>query len=90
MTTNTQPVTQTYTFFEDPGHGWLAVSIEELKRLGIAAKISDYSYRKGEIAFLEEDCDFTTFAQAKEAAGEPFTYRTVHQDPTPIRNYNRY
>jgi len=80
----------TYTFYEDPGHGWLAVDVTELQRLGIADRISRYSYLKGETAYLEEDCDFAVFARAKEAQGEAFTYRTVHQESTPIRSYKGY
>ena len=34
-----------YTFYEDPGHGWLAVPMEQLVKLGIADKISSCSYR---------------------------------------------
>jgi len=82
--------TNTYVFYTDPGHGWLAVEIEELKRLGIYDKVSDYSYRKGQMAFLEEDCDYALFHHAKEAAGEKYTTRTIHQENTPIRSYARF
>lgn len=78
-----------YTFYEDPGHGWLAVPVQELVALGIHKKISQYSYRKGEIAFLEEDCDAGIFIEAKGGI-ENVPYKTIHQDPTPIRNYPSY
>ena len=68
----------TYTMHTDPGHGWLAVSMEEINKLGIADKISTYSYRKGETAYLEEDCDCSVFLQAKQARGEPFKLAEKH------------
>lgn len=56
-----------YKFISDPGHGWLEVSMSELLALGIANKISGYSYvtRDHSRAYLEEDCDLSTFAAAK-------------------------
>ena len=58
---------QSYTFFEDSGHGWLRVPKAELRALGIAAMISGCSYQSqgGAMAYLEEDCDLSTFLQAK-------------------------
>lgn len=82
-----------YNFIEDPGHGWLEVPVTELHRLGIANKISAYSYRNGAMAYLEEDCDMGTFADAKRAHGETFgipDLKTRYEDPTPIRSYPRY
>jgi hypothetical protein len=77
--------TKMYRFITDPGHGWLEVPIAEIKALGIADKISAYSYRKGNMAYLEEDCDAGLFLNA---AGIPKTwiYR-VYQENTPIRGY---
>lgn len=48
----------------DSGHGWLEVSKAKLKSLGIADKISGYSYQKGDKAYLEEDCDAGLFFEA--------------------------
>jgi hypothetical protein len=53
-----------YRFHIDPGHGWLEVPMEELRDLGIADKISHYSYRDGDTAYLEEDCDTAVFVLA--------------------------
>ena len=50
-----------YTFYEDPGHGWLAVPIKELKQLGIWEKITVYSYMDEQFVYLEEDQDMDTF-----------------------------
>ena len=59
--------TQPHVFFNDPGHGWLEVERKDLDILGIADKISGFSYQKAEInpntgkeeviVYLEEDCD---------------------------------
>lgn len=83
-----------YIFHEDPGHGWLQVPIAELDRLGIAAKISRYSYYRAGSAYLEEDCDLSTFARAKHAAGEHFDMAKIptryHQGDAPIRSMPKY
>lgn len=79
-----------YSMFNDPGHGWLAVSFAELQALGIAEKITHYSYRRADIVYLEEDCDLTTFIRAKAARGERVIYSETFQQNTPIRNYSAY
>ena len=35
-----------YTFIADPGHGWLVVPLEEIRKLGIGGQISSCSYMK--------------------------------------------
>ena len=80
----------TYRFITDPGHGWLEVPRAELDSLGIAHKISPYSYQKGELAYLEEDCDFSHFAAAKAARAEPVQYSELYQENTFIRNLPRF
>ncbi len=80
---------KTIIFYTDPGHGWAAVPMAELAALGITDKISGYSYRKGETAFLEEDCDFYTYMQAIK--GQPYEIKEHHtNNDSPIRNFNRY
>jgi len=81
---------KTYRFISDPGHGWLEVPMDEIKRLKIEDKISSYSYRNKGKAYLEEDCDFSVFAAAKEKLGEKFEYTSVYQANTPIRHYDRF
>ena len=55
-----------YAFFSDPSHGWLKVSIEEIKQLGIAPEISRFSYISSDrkYAYLEEDSDMQLFLNA--------------------------
>lgn len=82
-----------YDFHADPGHGWLAVPVAELKRLGIKDKISRYSYmaRDGKTAYLEEDCDYAVFVAAKRKAGEPVDVTEHHVNGESfIRRLPRY
>ena len=76
-----------YVFHSDPGHGWLQVPLAELDALGIAEQISRYSYRKGDSAFLEEDCDLSVFMQAKRERGEPVEFLEAFKETTPVRDY---
>lgn len=83
-----------YRFIDDPGHGWLEVSIDELWKLGILDRISAYSYCLDDMAYLEEDMDMETFIHAKVSndVAECQDWYTNHvtreyQANTPIRNY---
>ncbi len=79
----------TYTFHQDPGHGWITVPLEEVARLGI--KPSRYSYKDKTNAYLEEDCDAGLFIEAKKAAGEPYTFQEKHtNNDSFIRNLPRF
>jgi hypothetical protein len=74
-----------YNLITDPGHGWLAVPFAELRSLGIAEQITHYSYlsRDGRTAYLEEDCDLSTFARAKgwkPGANNPITVVNCNHD----------
>ncbi len=81
----------TYDFYSDPSHGWLKVPIAELKRLGIANKISRCSYMRGKFAYLEEDADATLFVNTKKARGEPVKFREhIGDKSSKIRSYHDY
>lgn len=55
-----------YQMVNDPGHGWLRVPEAELIALGIAGEITFYSYMtRDRHVWLEEDCDLSTFLDAK-------------------------
>jgi hypothetical protein len=46
------------TYMTDPGHGWLLVTVGQLKELDLdPSDFSAYSYRNGDVLALEEDCD---------------------------------
>ena len=81
-----------YVFHADPGHGWLAVPLHEFIYLGLTIKsFSSYSYRKGSVAYLEEDCDAPKFAQAYVAKhSQPLPIVEKHTNyASPIRDYPR-
>ena len=64
MTNETQNfINGKINYFTDPGHGWLEVPITVLKELKIYNLITHFSYKKGGMAYLEEDCDMGLFLQ---------------------------
>ena len=77
-------------FYVDAGHGWLAVKRALLEELGIAHKISTYSYQRGKTVYLEEDCDCSTFVAAMKAAGKLWTEIPRYSNRSPIRSYDSY
>lgn len=86
---------RSYTFYCDPGHGWLKVSYKELVELGIHNKITRHSYMRWNggswDCYLEEDCDATLFYETKKALGVEIkpTYK-YSQKSSKIRSYYEY
>jgi hypothetical protein len=66
----------TFTFWTDPGHGWLEVNGDDIHAAGLKPlDFSHCSYRSGNRFFLEEDCDAPKFIKAyREKNGEPIYY----------------
>jgi hypothetical protein len=81
-------VNKKYRFISDPGHGWLEVPGHEIAKLGIADKISEYSYVHGKMVYLEEDCDAKIFIDAKGLTVADIVY--VYEESTAIRSYSHY
>lgn len=78
-------------FYCDPGHGWVKVPIKTLVKLGIADKISRYSYQRGLYAYLEEDCDLSTLYAAADKQGINITLKEYHTNKqSKIRSYDNY
>jgi hypothetical protein len=80
-------------YYTDPGHGWVAVKRKLLTELGIADKITYFSYQKGNTVYLEEDCDLSTLITALQVKhnGLVMEYDTKHTNNRhPIRNYESY
>lgn len=77
-------------FISDPGHGWGEIDRTMLNELGIANKISQYSYQRGSKVYLEEDCDLSLFHSVLTKKGTTVVFDHVYQEKTPIRNYQRY
>jgi hypothetical protein len=69
-----------FKFFSDPGHGWLEVPFALLKVIGIADKITSYSYRSrdGSMAYLEEDCDYGVFHERMHELEWKFSFEEVN------------
>lgn len=79
-----------FRFISDPGHGWLEVPLSFVRSMGLADKISAYSYVRGNTAYLEEDCDAYLMLKALKQQNINYELDEVYQDPTPIRRYARY
>jgi len=80
----------TLNYYTDSGHGWLAVNRADLDALGIADKISHYSYQRAGRVYLEEDLDMTTYMAAADRAGWKVTIREHFADRSAIRSYDSY
>ena len=78
--------------FVDPGHAWARFPKAKLVTLGIADKISPYSYQNGTNAFLEEDCDLSTLITAlRESGYTDIKFNESHTNKqSKIRGYNTY
>jgi len=78
--------------FADPGHAWARFPKAKLVSLGIADKISTYSYMNGSNAFLEEDCDLSTLISAlRENGYTDIKFNESHTNKqSKIRSYNTY
>jgi hypothetical protein len=83
-----------FTFYADPGHGWLKVPRPLLKDLGIAGQISRFSYQNSGAVYLEEDCDAGLFKDAWEARNGGSIHDYVTTETTdresPIRQFACY
>lgn len=80
-----------FRYYTDPGHGWVAVSRSFLKTLGVAHRVSSYSYQRGGTVYLEEDCDAGLVVDALRALGVTYTLDERHTDRRhPIRSYDHY
>lgn len=70
------------TYYTDPGHGWLRVTLTDLADLNMmAGDFSQYSYRQGNYVYLEENCDAGKFIDAyKEKHGHEPEMCHIHTD----------
>jgi hypothetical protein len=83
--------TKFYNFYSDPSHGWLKVSRSEVDKLGIAEKISTFSYKNGDNIYLEEDYDALLFIKAQEAKGIEVKFKESSTNrSSKIRNYPHF
>lgn len=83
--------TFTVIIYSDPGHAWAKVKRSVLNNLGIANKVSPYSYQRGEYVYLEEDCDYPLLVDALHWRNTRIkcVERSSNKDSR-IRGYERY
>lgn len=78
-------------FLCDPGHGWLKVNKKHILKLGLADKISSYSYERNNHVYLEEDCDAGVFLKAFKDLGGEVVVKSKHTNKqSKIRSYNSF
>jgi hypothetical protein len=83
--------TKTFDCYEDPGHGWVKVPLKLLAELRIYHMISNYSYMRGEFAYLEEDNDAYLLVTRLKSQFCEVKFRGHHSDKqSKIRNYHSY
>ena len=83
--------TITLQVFADPGHAWARFPKARLVKLGIADKITPYSYMRGDYAYLEEDCDadlLMLYLTCNNIPHEVVEGKFVERSP--IRSYDRF
>jgi len=83
---------KTFTFFQDPGHGWIRVTPADCAAIGLSAEsFTAYSYRDEKFFYLEEDCDASKFVESYIAAyGTAPVFRESHTNrESPIRRKAR-
>ena len=80
-----------FNVYSDPGHAWVKVSRKLLVKLGIADKITPYSYQRGDAVYLEEDCDLSTLLGALKARNITPKFKEFNTNKTSkIRSYESY
>ena len=78
----------TFTLYYDAGHGWLAVPMHIAASVGLyEGDFTAYSYREGNVLYLEEDLDALMFVRAWEAEhGTILTHAIDHGSWSTIRS----
>lgn len=81
----------TITVYQDPGHAWGKVERSLIDFLGIANKISHYSYQRKDHVYLEEDCDLRLISREliERSIDVKFVEKFSNKS-SKIRSYNRY
>jgi hypothetical protein len=70
---------RTFTYLQDPGHGWLIVNRGDLAQVGMSpADFSQCTYVRADTIALEEDCDMPRFLKRLDELGIPYRLREQH------------
>jgi len=81
-----------FKYYQDPGHGWIAVRIKVLAMLNLTpSNFSHYSFIKGNTVYLEEDGDASKFFKVwtEKFGEEPSLIHKNTNKSSPIRSYPR-
>lgn len=83
-------VSQVFTKYCDPGHGWVEVPRKLVSFLRLSP--SACSYQRGNMVYLEEDCDASAFHYAFLAKyGSAYKRESRHtNEVSEIREYECY
>lgn len=83
--------TFTVIVYSDAGHAWGKVKRQVLVNLGIADKVSTYSYQYKDNVYLEEDCDLPLLCSTLMALDTRIKFVEKHTaGNSRIRSYSRY
>ena len=78
------------TYFTDLGHGWLQVPTKILNELNLINAITPYSYINGSNAYLEEDCDLSTFIRKLESIHWTYEFTYKNSSNSKIRSFDSF
>lgn len=80
-----------FTYYTDPGHGWVKVPRKLLFKYNIQDKISGFSYQRGDSVYLEEDGDLGHLYDALTKQNIKMDLVNSHTNrSSKIRSYQRY
>ena len=90
LATNNSAIMHNFTFYEDPGHGWLEVPIELIRMYNLKDQITSYSYMDKDNVYLEEDCDAGVLLRHLKANGIQYRIRDEYHENIFIRDLGRF
>lgn len=83
--------TFTIIVYSDAGHAWGKVKRQVLVNLGLANKVSTYSYQYRDNVYLEEDCDLPLLCSTLMALDTRIKFVEKHTDRNSrVRSYSHY
>lgn len=83
--------TFTIIVYSDAGHAWGKVKRQVLVNLGLADKVSTYSYQYKDNVYLEEDCDLPLLCSTLMALDTRIKFVEKHTDRNSrVRSYSHY